>query len=167
MVRARRIGALAPCRAVPTIAISAAVLLFVGFRSSPVVLQAARSVSLAAPRMTLLESAKVWTTAAWFARAKTPRDAVFLVPPPMSLGGFRLISERAVVVDSKVHPFGDAGLAEWYERMLFAYCAVLFQAVGRCIQKANGAHVGWTDLGSDACARWHPWCTLDLKVDGR
>ena len=115
-------------RAVPAVAISAAVLLFVGFRSSPVVLQAARSVSLAAPRMTLSESAKVWTTAAWFARAKTPRDAVFLVPPPMGLGGFRLISERAVVVDSKVHPFGDAGLAEWYERMLFAYAGRLDSA---------------------------------------
>ena len=46
----------------------------------------------------------------------------------MGLGGFRLISERAVVVDSKVHPFGDAGLAEWYERMLFAYAGRLDSA---------------------------------------
>ena len=41
---------------------------------------------------------------------------------------FRLISERAVVVDSKVYPFGDAGLAEWYERMLFAYAGRLDSA---------------------------------------
>lgn len=110
-------------RVVPTLAVSASVLLLVGFRSSPMVIDAARTVGVAAPRMSLSESSKAWTEAAWFARAETSEDAVFVVPP--RLGGFRLIAGRAVVVDNKVFPFGDAAMAEWYQRMLFTHAGRL------------------------------------------
>ena len=106
-------------RLVPAVVLGAAVALLVGFRGAPGVISAARVLGVHAPRMSLEESAKPWTGAAWFARAETPPDAVFIVPP--RLGGFRLLARRAVVVDNKVFPFGDADMQEWYKRMLFTH----------------------------------------------
>jgi hypothetical protein len=110
-------------RVVAAAAVGAVLLPLVALRASPAVIDAARSVGAGAPRMSLSESAKAWTEAAWFARANTPEDAVFVVPP--RLGGFRLIARRAVVVDNKVFPFGDADMEEWYERMLFTHAGRL------------------------------------------
>lgn len=106
-------------RALPALVIGLGVSVLVGFRASPPLIAAARTLGVPAPRMTLEESAKAWTGAARFARAETPPDTVFVVPP--RLGGFRLVGRRAVVVDNKVFPFGDADMQEWYERMLFTH----------------------------------------------
>ena len=35
--------------------------------------------------------------------------------------GFRLIANRADVVDNKLFPFGDADMEEWYARMLLTH----------------------------------------------
>ncbi len=52
--------------------------------------------------------------AAW-ARTKTPRDALFAVPPSWS--GFRSQAQRALVVDFKAFPFQDAQMFVWFERL--------------------------------------------------
>jgi len=110
-------------RLLPALTVGAGVVILVGFRASPIVIGPARTVGVIAPRMTLAESAKLWTEAARFARASTPEDAVFVVPP--RLGGFRLVGRRAVVVDNKAFPFGDAAMEEWYERMLYTHAGRL------------------------------------------
>jgi hypothetical protein len=54
-----------------------------------------------------------------WAREQTPVDALFLVPP--SMGRFRAIARRAVVVDTKSPPLQPEYLVEWYRRL----CAVV------------------------------------------
>lgn len=54
-----------------------------------------------------------------WARVAVPEDAVFVVPP--ELGKFRLISERAIVVDVKGLPTQDAAVLEWYTRLQACY----------------------------------------------
>jgi hypothetical protein len=56
--------------------------------------------------------------ASW-AQRETPVDAVFLTPP--WLQRFRLLSRRAVVVDTKSPPLRPDLLVEWYRRM----CAIV------------------------------------------
>lgn len=106
-------------RLLPTAAVAAAVLVLIVFRASPTLMAATRVVGVTAPRMSLAESNKAWSDAARFARAETPQDALFVLPP--RVGGFRLISARAAVVDNKVFPFGDADMEEWYARMRFTH----------------------------------------------
>jgi hypothetical protein len=56
-----------------------------------------------------------------FIREETPADAVLLTPP---LGGsFRLLSERAIVVDFKSYPNLDPAMAAWQERLFDVYGA--------------------------------------------
>ncbi|MGH0028601.1 MAG: DUF6798 domain-containing protein, partial [Myxococcota bacterium] len=54
-----------------------------------------------------------------FAKQALPRDAVVHVPP--GLGSFRLLAERAVVVDFKALPFAEHALREWKSRIADAY----------------------------------------------
>ena len=54
-----------------------------------------------------------------WARTETAVDAVFLVPPYM--GWFRLLGERAVVVDTKSPPLYPDELVAWYRRL----CAIV------------------------------------------
>jgi hypothetical protein len=54
-----------------------------------------------------------------FARNKTKNDSMFLIPP--NLGGFRLMADRAVVVNWKSFPFQELAAVEWKERMLACY----------------------------------------------
>lgn len=54
-----------------------------------------------------------------FARENTPEQSVFLTPP--QFGQFRLLANRAIVVDFKAFPFYDAGIEEWYERITTCY----------------------------------------------
>ncbi len=57
--------------------------------------------------------------AAKFARQNTPEDSVFLTPP--DFGQFRIVAERAIVVDFKAFPFSDAGIEGWYSRIISCY----------------------------------------------
>lgn len=54
-----------------------------------------------------------------FARENTPEQSVFLTPP--RFGQFRLLANRAIVVDFKAFPFSDVGIEEWYERITTCY----------------------------------------------
>jgi hypothetical protein len=51
---------------------------------------------------------------AWI-RTSTPKDAVFLTPP--MLERFRLLAERAIVVDWKASPILPGELVAWYQRL--------------------------------------------------
>jgi hypothetical protein len=48
-------------------------------------------------------------------REQTPKDALFLVPPDLTL--FRFLSRRAVVVDAEAFPHTDRGILEWARRL--------------------------------------------------
>lgn len=48
-------------------------------------------------------------------RDHTPKDALFLIPP--RLERFRLIGERAIVVDWKGSPYAPSDVLEWYRRL--------------------------------------------------
>jgi hypothetical protein len=53
------------------------------------------------------------------AQALTPPEAVILTPP--TFGTFRLLAERAIVVDVHVIPYQERAMAEWMERVLTVY----------------------------------------------
>jgi len=59
------------------------------------------------------------TKVAEFARENTPEQSIFLTPP--NFGQFRLLANRAIVVDFKAFPFSDQGIKEWYERIISCY----------------------------------------------
>ena len=50
-----------------------------------------------------------------FIKHNTPIDTILLTPP--HLEPFRLGTERAIVVDFKLCPYGEIGMVEWYERI--------------------------------------------------
>jgi len=75
-----------------------------------------------APRFTLADSCGPLDAVALFAKQSTPRGAVFLTPP--DFGRFRLVAERAIVVDFKVFPFGDNAMREWRQRITDCYGTV-------------------------------------------
>ncbi len=54
-----------------------------------------------------------------YVRNETPKDAVFLTPP--DLGEFRLVTNRAIVVDFKAFPFQDQAMREWRTRLFDLY----------------------------------------------
>jgi hypothetical protein len=68
------------------------------------------------PHLSLADLSGDDVDAARWAARHTPADAVFLVPP--SLGIFRLVAARAIVVDFKAFPFQDRAMEEWYRRLL-------------------------------------------------
>ncbi len=105
-------------RWLPTGVVAIGVALLIFGRTSPVAAVWAGAVGVRLPQVTLDDSRHGWSPAARFAREHTEPDAIFVIPP---VGGFRLEAERAVVVDFKVAPFGDAHLSEWYERMQLTY----------------------------------------------
>lgn len=54
-----------------------------------------------------------------FSKNNTPEDSIFLTP--VYFGHFRLIAERAIVVDYQSFPFTDKGIIEWYNRIINCY----------------------------------------------
>lgn len=71
------------------------------------------------PIITLQDSKGPDVETAIFSREKTSADAVFLTPP--FFDQFRLIAQRATVVDFKNLSFKDRALVEWKERLLNCY----------------------------------------------
>jgi hypothetical protein len=71
------------------------------------------------PRFTLSELKGPQSGVAEFARTRTPEDAVFIVPPMWDQ--FRILAERAVVVDFKDFPFDDRTMLEWRRRLADCY----------------------------------------------
>jgi hypothetical protein len=53
------------------------------------------------------------------ARDLTPVDAVILTPP--TFGTFRVLSERAIVVDTRDIPYQEDAMAEWMDRIITIY----------------------------------------------
>ena len=55
-----------------------------------------------------------------FAKANTPKDATFLVPNDMEMGGFRIFSERKVICcyrDCGIVGFDYSAAVEWAKRL--------------------------------------------------
>jgi hypothetical protein len=72
------------------------------------------------PSFTVSDFSTPYDDVAAYVREHTPRDAVFLIADVAShweAGAFRYKAERALFLDYKLFPFGDAEMAEWYERM--------------------------------------------------
>lgn len=53
------------------------------------------------------------------ARNLTPADSLILTPP--TFGTFRVLSERAIVVDMRDIPYQEDGMAEWMDRIVTVY----------------------------------------------
>ena len=53
------------------------------------------------------------------ARQLTPADAVILTPP--SFGSFRVLAQRAIVVDTRTIPYQEVAMAEWMDRIVTVY----------------------------------------------
>ena len=71
------------------------------------------------PQISLKQLDDPLRNVAAFAMNKTPRDALFIVPPDQN--NFRVLASRAVLVQWKAFPFGDPAMAEWYQRMRDCY----------------------------------------------
>ena len=53
------------------------------------------------------------------ARDLTPADSVILTPP--TFGTFRVLSERAIIVDTRDIPYQEDAMAEWMDRIITIY----------------------------------------------
>jgi hypothetical protein len=71
------------------------------------------------PQITFSELSGEEIEIARLAKASTPKESVFLTPP--HLGHFRLIAERAIVVDFKAFPFQNMAMLDWKKRIFDCY----------------------------------------------
>jgi hypothetical protein len=70
-----------------------------------------------------------------WARAESPRDSVFLIPP--YYGDFRLLARRAVVVDDKSPPMYLDELVDWYQRLCGSVGATKLDSLGEGWKRWN------------------------------
>ncbi len=91
-------------------------------------LAAVFSGAFAAPRIDLADQRHPVVDVARFARTSTPEDALFVAPP--DFGHFRLLAERALVVDFRSFPFSGPAMAEWARRMDDVYGATRRRGYG-------------------------------------
>jgi hypothetical protein len=54
-----------------------------------------------------------------YAKELTPPDSIFLTPPDW--GSFRILADRAIVVDFKAFPFQEEAMVEWRDRLFDVY----------------------------------------------
>lgn len=99
-------------RLIPLVLFAVILPLIVVYRDASPVLQKAGV-------FTLEQAYDQYDEVASYARERLPQDAVFVVPP--GGGRFRVVSERAIVVDFKSFVFQDSSIAEWMERMTAVY----------------------------------------------
>jgi len=97
----------------------------------------------------IISTTPVWSLAdttgpiadiAKYVRDRTPPDSVFLTPPDW--GQFRLLADRAIVVDFKAFPFQGSAMIEWRKRLVDCYgtpSAAGFAAISE--MQANYRHI--------------------------
>lgn len=90
--------------------------------------------------------------AAVWAKANTPKDALWITPPDFE--NFRLLASRAIIADYTSIPFSDGALREWRRRMFELYGPVSAGGFsGLSEMKASYRHVSEADLRNNA-RRW-------------
>jgi hypothetical protein len=101
------------------IALNITILAYLGKNSSNISMMVQENFSAIKPQITYYEIGIEGLQLALFVKDNTPENSLFLTPP--NWGQFRLISQRAIIVDFKAIPFGDSSILEWYERMIVCY----------------------------------------------
>ena len=93
------------------------------------------------------------------AKQLTPVDSVILTPP--SFGTFRVLSDRAIVVDTRDIPYQEDAMAEWMDRIITIYgtpsaSGLESQDFGREeYEVLNDVYLGITDQTiQDLCSRY-------------
>ncbi len=71
------------------------------------------------PQLELTADSEHLRSLSRYARAETSSESIFVTPP--LLGKFRLLAERAIVVDFKAFPFEDQAMLEWRRRLSDVY----------------------------------------------
>ena len=94
------------------------------------------------PILTLADARDPGDGVAWFSRSRLPANAQVLVPPEM--GRFRLVAERAIVVDFKCPTTRDASMVEWRRRLADCYGAVTRSGFGAA-EEMDGHYRQMTD----------------------
>jgi hypothetical protein len=90
------------------------------------------------------------------AKQITPPSALLLTPP--TFGSFRVLAERAIVVDMRTIPYQELAMAEWMDRLLTVYGSSAVEAFGKEerseILEQLYSRIGDSEIRS-LCDRYH------------